>query len=261
MHDRRGRPSSPGPSWGRRAGPACTFESHGIRHRPATELRRQPQGPCFGTSTRHFRSTQRSCYDEASRWRSARRMDALDFPMFGICNRAFVPNAQTTRAFMLNAHRVFLPPPHSFMMYWGTPTGFGFLWLSFFTLHHCGCSAARTLSNESVCVCMYVSIYPSLYTYIYIYISHIYICLFLFIYMYICIYVYIISLSLCMYVYIYIYIYIYTTLPRGWQALRGARVARRAGASAATEPPGGKHQIKNADINKQITTITITHYV
>ena len=58
----------PCPSPGRRAGPTCTVESYGFKHRPATELRRRlTRGSCFGTSTRHLPGMQRNCCNEASR--------------------------------------------------------------------------------------------------------------------------------------------------------------------------------------------------
>ena len=151
----------PGPSWGRRAGPACTFESYGIRHRLATALRRRlTQGSCFGTSTRHFRSTQRSCYDKASRWRSTRRMGALDFLTLGICTRAFVLNAQSTRAFMLNAHRVSSSATAQPFDVLRKIHGFRVLWLSLSytpSLRLRRCPHAKQKVCVCICVCMCAS--------------------------------------------------------------------------------------------------------
>ena len=147
-----------GPLWGRRTGPTCTLESYGIPHRPATALRRRlTQGSCFGTSTRHLRSTQRSCYDEASGQRSTRRMGALDLPTLGVCTRAFVFNAQSTRAFMLNAHRASPSATAQPLDELRDTHGIRVLWLSLSytpSLRLQRCPQAEQKVCVCVCVCM-----------------------------------------------------------------------------------------------------------
>ena len=150
-----------GPLWGRRTGPTCTLESYGIPHRPATAWRRRlTKGSCFGTGTRHLRSTQWSCYDEASGQRSTRRMGALDLPTLGVCTRAFVFNAQSTRAFMLNAHRASPSATAQPLDELRDTHGIRVLWLSLsytpsLRLQRCPQAEQKVCVCVCVCVCVH----------------------------------------------------------------------------------------------------------
>ena len=86
-------------------------------------------------------------------------MGALDLPTFGICTRAFVLNAQSTRAFMLNAHRASSSATARLHVLLRGTHGFRVLWLSLFytpSLRLQRCPQAMQKVCVCVCVCMCV---------------------------------------------------------------------------------------------------------